>query len=106
MKLGKRLPATESVVDEDVDSVDDVDEDVDSEGDDDDDNDADVLPHRRALPGECACAVPQAPLRLSSAVACGVVLGLRSECGRSLMWECERRGDLTTGRAAASAVVP
>jgi hypothetical protein len=23
-----------------------------------------------------------------------------------LMWECERRGDLTTGRAAAFAVVP
>ena len=69
-------------------------------------DDADELPHRRALPGDCACVVPQAPLRLWSAVACGGVLGLRSECGRSLMWECERRGDLTTGRAAASAVVP
>jgi hypothetical protein len=58
------------------------------------------------VPGECACAVPQAPLRIWSAVACGGVLGLRSEYGRSLMWECERRGDLTTGRAAAFAVVP
>ena len=63
MKLGKRLPATESVVDEDVDPDDDVDEGFDSDDDDDDDNDADELPHRRALPGECACAVPQAPLR-------------------------------------------
>jgi hypothetical protein len=47
------------------------------------------------IAGEFACAGSQASLRFWSAAACGGVLGLRSECGRSLMWEGERRGLLT-----------
>ena len=87
MKLGKRLPATESVVDEDVDPDEDVDEDVDSDDDDDDDvddddvDDADVLPHRRALPGECACVsrrrrcVFGRPSPVAASSACGLSVG-------------------------------
>ena len=82
MKLGKRLPATESVVDEDFDPDEDVEEDGDSDDDDDDDvDDADVLPHRRALPGECACVsrrrrcVFGRPSPVAASSACGLSVG-------------------------------
>ena len=67
-------------VDEDVDP----DEDVDSDDDDDDDvdvDDADVLPHRRALPGECACVsrrrrcVFGRPSPVAASSACGLSVG-------------------------------